>query len=262
MTEINKVSEIFEKESPLFLQFKRLRTILYENPAIFRDETSPNLGEAQALVKRISSGVGLEIYRGQDFNKSSQLTQEQAIWLRRQTVLNPDSHPVQSKQGRLAHIVAMHPRRDEIFPRVSREFIESNDNSKALPHVARLLTHCDGRVCEEFALDVMGNSSTLSRIPESYDGNCSFIFWTYGPYILNGIKQIGFKYTDLIERWAACRVEEETSNVNARYPGMEHMFTGRVSKFAFLTKSEKDPSHLFTSFISQLVVVPQVFKKK
>jgi len=126
-----------------------------------------------------------------------------------------------------------------------------------LPHLSRLLTHDNAQACESFVIDVLSYPEFFQIIPENTDGTDSFIFWTYGPYVLQELKKIGGNYDDLINHWLVNRKKSKIRG-NALYPGIDYMYESQYYRMHYLAKDGSHPSHQFIIYLVEKLIIPQL----
>lgn len=257
----NPTPELFKDKPRLQEVFQDLALALDQDPSVFTRPNAENLEELQSEVAFLAGYLHKDMLRGQDFMAREYLPSEAENWLNSQGhshLRRLGTKGGVSKLGRLGAVVAMHPRRDEIATLITPDFIDKPDTLKVLPHVSRLLTHEGAPSCEDFAMDVLRHPKSYGKIPSSRDGSDAFIYWTYGPYVLEGLKRKGGQYTDMVQTWLAKRKESKEYYGNARYPGIDYMYETSYARMHFLAKEGQDPSHAFVKFITDKAIIPQI----
>jgi len=239
-----------------------LQEILQQDPACLAQPDSPRIEDFHYQFNRLVGSLGIpDMPLGTDFFEEPCPDEEQTDWFfsgGREYLLDFGLYRNKSKLGRLGGVVAMHPRRDEIEPIIREAREELMVNRHVWPHIARLLTHKDGRVCEKFALEVLRRPKSFSFFPRNIDGTASFISWTYGPYLLNALQETGATFDDFIKYWLAKKSHDERNRGNARYPGIEYLYDTEQPSLNFLTESERDPSHALADLIVRLAILPNL----
>jgi hypothetical protein len=180
--------------------------------------------------------------RGTDFLSADfSLTAEQQDWLRRHpgvAAFNADGGlAIYEKCGRLAAVVASHPRREELAALIASARYTPEDDCQE--HIARLLTHTNSPACEVFAMALIEHyrayefvriAPLTAALPPSRDGNACFQFFTYGPYVLAALGGMGGAFDLLMRTWAMKRQPVPGTMVTtARYPGIEGLYDGGVA---------------------------------
>ena len=253
----NSLRQSFADSPRSLSAFEELDSILTRNPGVFRT-VSEDTPDAVSDVAALANDLHRDIMRGQDFDDRKAPDEKDMVWLTsgdHMYLIELGFVIDKSKSGRLGAIIAMHPRREEIAALIPHDFIEKNDSMKVMPHVARLLSHTNAPECEEFAMEILKHPEAFTAIPESKDGTGSFIFWTYGPYLLNAMKNRGMSFDDFMDKWTNKRKSGQYRG-NAKYPGIEEMYEDSYSRMHFLTKDGKDPSHVFAEYIAEKVIMP------
>lgn len=129
--------------------------------------------------------------------------------------------------------------------------ISANANHR---HLARLLTHENAPACKNFALIYMkeilkwDRQQIMDLTPKLRDGSENGTFWTFAPYILEGLrmqrKEMGMEYDDeqdflKILWWAKMR--KSIGNDNAEYLGITSL--SRSMNDLHLPKDGNHPIH-------------------
>lgn len=251
-------SPILFKDNPRAQEhFETIVTALNRDPQVFR---RPLPDELAFALGRVAGSLHRDILRGQDFLEVEYPSSEALEWLLQPEhahLMNLGWKRDQSKLGRLGSVVAMHSRREELAALVTTKFADFNRLLKVLPHVSRLLTHTNAPRCEEFAFELVRHPDAYQAIPSSHDGTEAFIFYTYGPYVLGGIKEQGAAFPEFMDRWVKRRKPSDQSPGNALYPGIEQMYeeTGE-NRMHYLRKDGQDPSHAFVAYVTKKAILP------
>jgi hypothetical protein len=255
-------TELFIDEPGAFDVFHDLALALDQDPSVFTRPNAENLNELRLAVAFLAGYLMKDmLLKGQDFMARECLPSEAENWLYSQDHLHLIKLGTKngvSRFGRLGAVIALHPRRDEIAALITPDFFDNPDTFRFLPHVSRLLTHENAPSCENFAMDVLRHPEFYGKIPSSRDGSDAFIYWTYGPYVLEGLKRKGKQYADMVQTWLTKRKQSEEYRGNARYPGIDYMYEAPYARMHYLAKEGQDPSHVFVKFITDKAIIPQI----
>lgn len=257
LTPTPQLPDLFRNNNKLRNKFLLLATELFQNQAVFQSDSN-RLSTLQEAVERIARHLHRDLLRGSDFMDRNLTPEAMSLLVSHPHLMALGVQACTSKLGRLGAVIVMHPRCEELISIVTAKLVTNNYFITVQPHVSRLLTHQNARECEEFAIETLKHSEIFNQVPASSDGFDSFIFWTYGPYVLAGLKENGKSYLDLVNSWLARRTPSQQYERHARYPGIECLYESPSAQMHYLTKNGSDPSHLFVKFITDIAIIPQI----
>ncbi len=245
--------------------FIPVATALLANSKLFSDPRWVN-DELAHRVRTISYFVHRHLNKGQDFwwfdpSQEQKIDLKYSDWIRQHPQFGSIDGGKQCKHGRLPQVLSALPDGEKVASLFTPEVISHPDLPRVLPHISRLLTHDRAPWCTQFAIETIKNYQFWHLIPSGEalaNGYEGFIFWTYGPFVLETIQNLGGNYYDFMTKWVMKReyVQLDPAHPVKRclYPGIEYLY--HLVSMHYLAYRGQDASHTWVKFITDHAVAP------